>query len=141
LGEPANRQTHPIAQTPGSGLKSRQPCVSTERLGGMAMASRLIKLEDGTLIEIDQPTAEVEEISGGGLDAIRDATIDKIRPILERAIRPIAEVYKELNKDMEVREAEVELGLGFEAEGNLYITKAKGNANLVIKLKLAPKPS
>jgi len=105
------------------------------------MASRLIKLEDGTLIEIDQPTAEVEEISGGGLEALKDATIDKIRPILERAIRPIAEVYKELNKDMEVREAEVELGLGFEAEGNLYITKAKGNANLVIKLKLAPKPS
>lgn len=33
----------------------------------------------------------------------------------------------------------MELGLGFEAEGNLYITKAKGNANLTVKLKLAPK--
>jgi hypothetical protein len=105
------------------------------------MASRLIKLEDGTLVEIDRPTVQVEEISGGALDSIKDATLDRIRPILERAVKPIAEVYRELNKDVEVREAEVELGLGFEAEGNLYITRAKGNANLVVTLKLAPKSS
>ena len=75
------------------------------------------------------------------MEAIKDATIDKIKPLLERAVKPVAAVYHELNKDLEVREAEVELGLGFEAEGNLYITRAKGNANLVVKLKLAPKTS
>jgi hypothetical protein len=105
------------------------------------MASRLIKLDDGTLVEIDRPTVPVEEISGGGLDSIKDATIDKIQPLLERAVRPIAAVYRELNKDLEVREAEVQLGVGFEAEGNLYITRAKGNANLIVTLKLAPKGS
>jgi hypothetical protein len=103
------------------------------------MASRLIKLDDGTLVEIDRPTAQVEEISGGMVESIKDATIDKIQPLLERAVRPIAAVYRELNKDLEVREAEVELGLGFEAEGNLYITRSKGNANLVVRLTLAPK--
>lgn len=111
-------------------------------MGGVTrMASRLIKLDDGTLVEIDRPTAAVEEISGGAVDRIADATIDRVRPLLERAVRPIAAVYKELNKDLEVREAEVELGIGFESEGNLYITRAKGNANLIIKLKLAPKAS
>jgi hypothetical protein len=105
------------------------------------MASRLIKLEDGTLVEIDRPTASIEEISGGGLDAIKDATIDKIQPLLEGAVRPITAVYRRLNEDLEVREAEVQLGIGFEAEGNLYITRAKGNANLIVKLKIAPKGS
>jgi len=66
-------------------------------------------------------------------------TIDRIKPILMKVAKPILEVYKELDKDMEVREAELELGLGFEAQGNLFITQAKGNANLKIKLKLAPK--
>jgi hypothetical protein len=101
--------------------------------------SKLIELEDGVLIEIDKPTGEVQEIAGGAADRIKDATIDRIKPIILKAAKPIAEVYKELNKEMEVRQAEVELGLGFEAEGNLYITKAKGNANLVVKLTLVPK--
>jgi hypothetical protein len=30
--------------------------------------------------------------------------------------------------------------LGFEAQGNLYITKAKGNANLKVTLTLRPAP-
>lgn len=104
------------------------------------MPSKLIELEDGTLVEIDKPTGEVQEISGGAAERIKDATIDRIKPIILKAAKPITEVYKELNRDMDVRQAEVELGLGFEAEGNLYITKAKGNANLVVKLTLVPKP-
>ena len=40
---------------------------------------------------------------------------------------------------MNIEQAEIQLGLSFEAEGNLYITKAKGNANLTIKLTLKPK--
>jgi hypothetical protein len=102
------------------------------------MASRLIKLEDGTLVEIDRPTAGVEEISGGALESIKDATIDKIEPLLERAVKPVAALYRKAHEGIEVREAEVELGIGFEAEGNLYITRAKGSANLVVKLKIGP---
>ena len=104
------------------------------------MPSRLIELEDGTLVEIDKPTGAPQEISGGAAERIKDATIDKIKPIILKASKPIVEVWKELNKDMQVQQAEVELGLGFEAEGNLYVTKAKGNANLIVKLTLAPKP-
>lgn len=104
------------------------------------MASRLIELEDGTLVEVEVPENEARPISGGAADKIKEATIDKIKPILLKACKPIAEVWKELNKDLHIEQAEVELGLGFEAEGNLYITKAKGNANLVIRLTLTPKP-
>jgi len=64
----------------------------------------------------------------------------KISETLLKAVQPITSVWKELNKDLLIDQAEIELGLGFEAEGNLYITKAKGNANLVVRLRLKPNP-
>ncbi len=105
------------------------------------MANKLIELEDGKeegiLVEVEVPGDQVEAISGGAADKVKSA-IDKIKPIILKTCKPIAEVWKELDKDMHVEQAEVQLGLGFEAEGNLYVTKAKGNANLTVKLTLKP---
>ena len=103
------------------------------------MASKLIELEDGALVEVEVPENKAQPIAGGAADKIKDATIERIKPIILKVCKPLSEVWKELNKDMHIEQAEVELGLGFEAEGNLYITKAKGNANLVVKLTLKPK--
>jgi len=103
------------------------------------VASKLIQLEDGALVEVEAPENKAQPISGGMADKIKDATIERIKPIILKVCKPLSEVWKELNKDMYIEQAEVELGLGFEAEGNLYITKAKGNANLVVKLTLKPK--
>ena len=103
------------------------------------MASKLIELDDGALVEVDVPENKAQPISGGAADKIKDATIERIKPIILKVCKPLSEVWKELNKDMHIEQADVELGLGFEAEGNLYITKAKGNANLVVKLTLKPK--
>ena len=105
------------------------------------MASRLIELEDGTLVEVEVPENEARPIAGGAAEKIKDATIDKIKPIILKACRPISEIWKDLDQDMHIEQAEVELGLGFEAEGNLYITKAKGNANLTVTFTLKPKPN
>lgn len=102
------------------------------------MASRLIELGDGTLVEIEA-SGRAEEIAGSAADKFKDATIDKIKPIILKACKPISEIWDELDQKMHIEQAEVELGLGFEAEGNLYITKAKGNANLTVKFTLKPK--
>ena len=102
------------------------------------MASKLIQLEDGTLIEVDVPGDQVEQISGGYADKVT-ASLDKIRPILFNICRPINETWKELNKEMSIQQAEVEIGLNFEGEGNLFITRSKVGANLTVKLILKPK--
>jgi hypothetical protein len=34
---------------------------------------------------------------------------------------------------------EVEIGIGFSAEGNIFVAKGKANANLKVKLVLSPK--
>jgi hypothetical protein len=103
------------------------------------MASRLIELQDGTLVEIEVPDNKARPISGGAADKIKDATIDKIKPIILRACKPISELWKELGDEIHIEQATIELGLGFEAQGNLYITKAKGNANLKVTFTLKPR--
>ncbi|MCB0121873.1 MAG: hypothetical protein KDK04_01820 [Candidatus Competibacteraceae bacterium] len=104
------------------------------------MASKLIKLSDGILVEIDDSsTKAARPIASKAAKKISDSTIDFIKPILLKACKPISELWDDLGKDMHIEQAEIELGLGFEAEGNVFITKAKGNANLTVKFTLTPK--
>ncbi len=51
------------------------------------MASKLIELEDGTLVEVEVPENKAKPISGGVADKIKDATIDRIKPIILKEIR------------------------------------------------------
>jgi hypothetical protein len=105
------------------------------------MASKLIELEDGILMEVDVPENEVTRISGGELEITQiNRSINAIESILLKACKPVANVLTELNKDMLVNEVEVGIELGLEAEGNFFIAKGKSNASLSIKLKLTPKP-
>ena len=99
------------------------------------MVTKLIQLGDGTLVEVDVPADQIQPISGGFAEKV-DATFEQIRPLLIRTCRPIAEAWKELNKDVRIEETEVEIGLSFEVEGNLYLAKSKAGANLTIKMLL-----
>ena len=102
------------------------------------MATKLIQLQDGTLVEIEVPGDQIEEIAGGFADRV-NATFDKIQPILVKICRPITAAWKEISQEMHIDQAEIELGLSFEGEGNLYVTKSKAGANLTVKLVLKPK--
>jgi Trypsin-co-occurring domain 1 len=98
------------------------------------METKLIKLEDGTLIEVEiKGTAR--QISGGIVDKV-NGTFDKIQPILVNTCRPVVAAWRELNADMQIEQAEIEIGFSFEGEGNIYITKAKASSNLKVKLVL-----
>ncbi len=103
------------------------------------MATKLVRLQEGVLIEIEVPGNQVELIAGGMADKVQ-GTVDKIKPILITTCQPVVAAWNELDKDMNIDSAEVELGLSFEGEGNVYITKAKAGANLTVKLILKPKP-
>jgi hypothetical protein len=104
----------------------------------ITMVTKLIQLDDGTLVEIEVPGDQVQQISGGFAEQV-NSTFDKIQPILVKICKPIAVAWQEINKEMNIEQAEVQLGLSFEGEGNLYITKSKANANLTVKLVLKSK--
>ena len=100
------------------------------------MAKKLIRLQDGILVEAEVPDDQLQQIAGGGMS---DRTINDIKPLLIKAITPITECWRELNDNLSVGEVQVEIGLGFEAEGNVFIAKGKTNASLTISLTLKPK--
>ena len=105
------------------------------------MASKLIKLEDGTLVEVQVPADQAEKISGGLATSVSTTIEKSIRPVLMNICRPVTALWKEMDQEMNIDQTEIEVGFSFEAEGNLYVTKTKGGANLTIRLVLKPKES
>ena len=102
------------------------------------MATQIMKLDDGTFVEVELSPGEARPIAASGFGTI-STSLKEIQPLLKKICEPINAVWKELNQDMHIEQAEVELGLSFEGQGNIFITKAKAGANLTIKLILEPK--
>lgn len=101
------------------------------------MSTKLIQLYDGVLVEVDSADDEIQKISGGEAKKV-DASLEQLKPLLIKSCQPILSAWDELNKKMVVDGAEIELSINFEAEGNVYLAKAKAGSNLSIKLILKP---
>jgi hypothetical protein len=104
------------------------------------MATKLIELADHTLVEVEVPEDQAQQISGGLAQKVT-ASLDNLQPTLVNISRVITAAWKEVNQEIHVEGAEVTLGLSFEGQGNIYVTKSTLGANLAIKLVLRPKES
>ncbi len=103
------------------------------------MYTKLIKTDDGTLVEVEVGEDEARPISGGMAEHV-ETSFSKIAPVIKNVCHPIAEAWKDLPGDLHVDSAEVQLGLSFEGSGNIFVTKAKAGANLTVKLVIKRKP-
>lgn len=101
------------------------------------MPTRLIELADGILIEVEAKADHSEEISGGMAQRVR-ATLDQIPPAMMKACRPLIAICRELEEVDQIESAEIELGFGIEAGGNLYLAKAKSSANIILRIRTKP---
>lgn len=99
------------------------------------MANKLIKLEDGTFVEVEVAGDEVQQISGGLAKKV-DTTLNKIKPVLLKTCQPIVAAVKELREDIDLEQVEVEVGLSFDIEGNIYVTKTKFGANVLLRMTI-----
>ena len=61
-----------------------------------------------------------------------------LQGVLEKIASPFIATYRTLSTNVELAEAEIKLGLAFEAEGGIILVKSKGSANLEVTLKLKP---
>lgn len=102
------------------------------------MATKLIRLADGTLVEVEVPSGYIEQISGDTATKVSTTIDSTLVPVLIKVLEPIKSAWKELNKDMTIEKAEIEVAFGFEIEGNLFVAKSKHNASLSVKLILTP---
>ena len=102
------------------------------------MGTTLIRLSDGTLVEVVAQEDQIEQIASKQADKVKES-LNNIQPILEKACRPVLAAWQQLSQDMDIDSAEIELGFAFEGEGDLYIVRGKASANLTVKMSLKPK--
>lgn len=100
------------------------------------MATKLIRLSDGTLVEVDVAPGEAAQIAGGAADKVA-SSLDQIQPIIAKVCRSLADTWAAVAEQVQIEKAEVEIGVSFEGEGNIFVTKAKAGANLVLTLTLS----
>jgi Trypsin-co-occurring domain 1 len=100
------------------------------------MASKLIRLTDGTLVEAEVALGEAKQISGGAADKV-NSSLEQIQGIVGNICRSLAATWESIENQLHIEKAEVEVGLSFEGEGNLFVTRAKAGANLVLTLTVS----
>lgn len=99
------------------------------------MASRLIQLEDGTLVQVETTGNETQQISGGVAGKV-EATFDKIKPVLLHICQPLVDTGRHLRNHVDLEQIEVELGLSFDIEGNIYVARTNVGANILIRMTI-----
>lgn len=102
------------------------------------MTRSLIRLQDGVLVEIEERVGRRQQTAHvSALDAVSGSLSD-VENVLKSVCRPIAAAWRELNKEMSITETEIEVGLSFEGEGNIFLVKGTMGANLIVKMTLEP---
>ncbi len=101
------------------------------------MATKLIQLQDGLLVQAEVPEDQAEPISGGAVDKV-NATLGQIEPLLINTCRPITAAWRHISDEAHIDYAQIALGVNFTGEGNVYIAKATAGANLTVTLVLKP---
>ena len=104
----------------------------------MATKTKFIELRDGLLVEVATDEESVQQISAGAAERVEQA-MDGAQALLKKAVQPVVSVWDELNRDLTIEKVEIQLALGFEAEGNLYIARGTGSANINFTLTVSPK--
>jgi hypothetical protein len=99
------------------------------------MLTKLIRLKDGILVEVDAQGSK-QQIAGGSADQVQAASA-QVKPILLSVSNSFGEVLsQQKSAGSHVDEIEVDIGLSFEGEGNVYVCKAKAGANFTVKMKI-----
>lgn len=95
--------------------------------------NKIITLNNGLQIEIDVNENEAIEISDTGFV---DSSIDKIQSLLGKVCIPIAESINQLSSNINVESTKVTIGVKVGVEGNLFVAKSTGEANIKVEMTL-----
>lgn len=99
------------------------------------MSRTLIQLEDGILVQVEVTGNETQEISGGGAAKVK-ARLDKLHSVLLHVCQPLVETGRSLRNHVDLERVEVEVGLSFDIEGNIYVARTNAGANLLVRMTL-----
>jgi hypothetical protein len=100
------------------------------------MPTRIMRLSEGTLVEIESREFDAELISGGIVERI-SPSLQNLGSLVSTTLEPLSKLIREASaRAPELKSIELEFGIALEAEGNLFITRSRANANLSLRLVL-----
>ena len=102
--------------------------------------TKLIQLQDNTLVEVTASEDDVQQISNKSAEKVKKG-LEQIEPLFQRAIDSVINNVIWRTEDLLLEQVEIDLGIGFEAEGNIYVVKGKGTSNFNVKFTIKPKPN
>jgi len=106
------------------------------------VATKLVRFKDGVLVEVgvqrDPAQLQMSHRAAEELGKNFEVIAAMLKKVCSPVVSAFTEMGRDTNRPVSIESAEVELGLGFEAEGNLFVTKATAEATLKVKLTLKP---
>ncbi len=96
----------------------------------------LIKLKDGIEVEVELKENQVMEISN---NINVDSSLEQLQELLSKIVKPISNTYKELNKDISIESAKINIGIKIGVEGNFILAKSSAGANISVELTMKAK--
>jgi len=102
------------------------------------MSTQLIELKGGIFVEVESTKSGPVPIAGGLAEKVSNTFEGAIKPLMLKIANSLSGIWKDINQDVDIETAEVELGIGFEVEGNVYVAKSNSSAAFKIKLILKP---
>lgn len=101
------------------------------------MTAKFLELDKGVIVEIGGPLDERSEMHTATAEKV-DTTLAMVGSMLGRILEPIGKAIhgmkEALDTPVAVESAEVEIGVSFSAEGNLFIAKTTAEGNLTVKV-------
>ena len=89
---------------------------------------KLIESEEGILIEVQSQDAD-EKISAEMAEKVQKG-LAQIQPVLQKACDATKDFFDDENSQLS--QVQIEIGLNFEASGNIYICQAKAGASITL---------
>ena len=92
---------------------------------------KIVKLNDGLEVEVELDDTQARQIS---LDKKIDTSIDDISGFLSKVIKPISNTYRELNKEINIAETKVTIGVKIGIEGGFILAKSTAEAHIQVEM-------
>jgi hypothetical protein len=101
------------------------------------MTTKFLELDDDVLVEIAAPAELRDEMHSSTAEHV-STTMEMVAAKIGDIVRPLGDsfthLYDALDVPVAVDSAEVELGVSFSAEGQVFIAKAKAEGTLKVKV-------
>ena len=97
--------------------------------------ANLIRFADGVMVEVSQNPDPISPVSGKSAERMTQA-FQAAAEVVSGMLRALVSTSARALRDAGAAEGEIEFGVGFSIEGNVYVTKATGEGNISVRVKV-----